>query len=288
MDNTRTRLLLVANIQNDENSKRYLAKIEDFVKKDPKCWDVIVDLGGQYFFNLIKNNASSADFNQYFGIFQNITRYIPYSVVVNDISILKGTIGVENKKNIFFNTYSAQIRYLQNEKITKENTKIGEELFTQCENELVTSRIVLTNTPFYCSSNEDSCMSLAKQNRDNYLTVFVKNRVELVISGFGEAYERSYPMLINGSHTNTNDSSTFEAKNGTVVYITLNGPRESRIMNKEKYVIKSSHRQSFGLLDFDNQYEIFYQELGIDGERIDQIRIKLFHQQDDKGKNSVS
>jgi hypothetical protein len=63
-------------------------------------------------------------------MFEGITKYIPYSLVAPNTLDSRNVFGVPKEKYSFLNTYSTQIRYLQNENASKAQNATNEKLFT--------------------------------------------------------------------------------------------------------------------------------------------------------------
>jgi hypothetical protein len=105
------KLIIVTNVSPDGYSKQYLDSIEDYVFKHSPSVDAIIDLGSEYLFDLIKNKADVDKFNEYFGLFENATKNIPYKLAISDIPESLKSLGIDDE--VMLTTQNAQIRFLQ-------------------------------------------------------------------------------------------------------------------------------------------------------------------------------
>lgn len=116
----------------------------------------------------------------------------------------------------------------------------------------------------------------ADDNRMTYESQINKMEVDLVVSAFGERYERSYPIY-EGVHTPLDNSMEFEQVIDTAVYITLNGPKKGSdlLFTKSPSIVVSSPLPSFGVLDISSKSMLSYTQYSIEHEIIDVFKMEI-------------
>lgn len=102
-------------------------------------------------FDLLRNNATEAELSNYFGLFDEIVQYVPYSVVISSrFDKINAVLGTKATAHSFLNLNEAQIRYVQNEfHPYSQSENFKETLFEDPNSALNKTRIVFANTPFY-------------------------------------------------------------------------------------------------------------------------------------------
>ena len=216
-------------------------------------------------------------------MFEGITKYIPYSLVAPNALDSRNVFGVPKEKYSFLNTYSTQIRYLQNENAANAHNETNEKLFTDWEYARDRSRIIFTNTPFYCSANNDTCQGNSNTNRKNYEDTIVENDVVLVISGFGPDYERTFPVQ-NQQFERVDNEYNFASVKSKPTYITINGPVEGDGVSQKPWITHKSPEPSFGVLKIESNTEIVYEELNSKYGSVDYFKLKLQKHEEELGK----
>lgn len=137
---------------NTNETKDYLDSVLDLIKFNPTDYDMIVDFGGQYLFTIILSHDQEF-IRQYFEMLEEITKYVPYVLVLNDFNGIFHDISLTNSTNLtFINTDDVQIKLLQN-KYAKYAS--DEQLFKNYFSKIDRIRVLFTNTPFYCSGGSD-------------------------------------------------------------------------------------------------------------------------------------
>jgi len=265
---------LVTNIDLRADSTDFLASIEALVRNSPQEYDGIIDFGSEYLFDLISEDASDDKYNEYFQRFEAISKYIPYSLVAEEYTA-SGRTPSDEEWGTFLNTNHVQIRYLQTEGM-KADPKVAsaEDLFENYESANGRSRILFTNSPFYCSSKDSVCSKSGDNNRYKYEQAIVENDVDLIISGFGSEYERTYPVF-EGTTTNIDDSADFEQEISYPVYITLNGPKGTHgsLTQKQPISLELSSEPSFGILEIKSNTSISFTQYSVDQDQVDHFNM---------------
>jgi hypothetical protein len=223
------------------------------IEENPGEYDAIIDLGSDYFFSDLQNSASSL--SSYFNLFEGIMSSIPYMIVAEHIPKANELLGWEmaNPGNIL-STKDSEIRFLQYKGYKNNNKEFYvEDLFADYYSAEGKSRIVMTNTPFYCSPDVEACKKTADHNLYNYEQSIVDNDVDLVISGFGEEYERTFPIF-DSEIEEIPDKYEFDGVSKSPVYLTINGPKEtlSSVTAKKTWTASLSSEMTFGILEVSN------------------------------------
>lgn len=238
------------------------------MKTNPKDYDAIIDFGSPYLFTKLQETSTTSSLDSYFNLFAGITKYIPYSLVASDIQNAESNLGWTKGWNSFINTNTTQIRLLQT--VSSKADPKSDKVFSEYGSAQNRTRIVFTNTPFYCSSQSTECTNKADENRNAYEKSIIENDVDLVISGFGSEYERTYP-LSEGNFEKIPNRVEFEEKLSMPVYITLNGPRgDLKTLTKKKdHSVELSSEPTFGILELDSNEQISFTQFSADHNEID-------------------
>lgn len=255
----------------------FLKSIEDEIKANPGEYDAIIDFGSVYLFTELQNNPNPEVLQSYFKNFDEILKYIPYSLVADNIPEAQKLLGWHKSKNgNVLNNENVEIRYLQTELKGHKNVYEAEDLFPDYESANGRARIVFANTPFYCSVDNTEWNKMAENNRFNFEQAIVDNDVDLVISGFGEEYERTLP-LYEGIYENLLNTNQFEEETGMPVYITLNGPNsnEKSLAKKKTFSVMKSSKMSYGILEINSQDSIVYTQYSTNKTEIDKFTMTL-------------
>jgi hypothetical protein len=92
---------------------------------------------------------------------------------------------------------------------------------------------MITEQPFYCSGNSQSCLAEASDNRLQFENELIQGGVALVISKGGERYERTHPIANGETVESTN--TRVEVTLDNPIYITMNGISVNQI-RREEYI----------------------------------------------------
>lgn len=255
----------------------FLKSIEDEIKANPGEYDAIIDFGSVYLFTELQNNPNPEVLQSYFKNFDGILKYIPYSLVADNIPEAQKLLGwAKNKNGNVLNNDNVEIRYLQTELTSHKKAYEAEDLFPMYESANGRARIVFANTPFYCSVDNTECNKMADSNRASFEQAIIYNDVDLVVSGFGEEYERTLPMY-EGIYENLLNTSQFVEEAGMPVYITLNGPNsnEKSLANKKTFSVIKSSQMSYGVLEINSLDSIVYTQYSTNKTEIDRFTMAL-------------
>lgn len=94
-------------------------------------------------------------------------------------------------------------------------------------------KVLLADKPFYCSSVTSECFEIGKKQNAIFEDTILEHKVDLVISGGNDYYERTFPVMHNSAQPFP-DSSLYENPNFPT-YVSLNGgkggvPRNSNLI----------------------------------------------------------
>jgi hypothetical protein len=245
------------------NSKQYLNSIGDYVLKHSPQIDAIIDLGSEYIFDLLRNKAEVEKLHDYFGLFENATKNIPYKLAVRDIPESLKSLGIDNE--VMLTTKNAQIRFFQNYDEEDED-----ELFPQWDHEF--TKILFSNKV------------LDKTESQNGINVYHLNEifsdqiskigVSMVITGSNTDYSRDFPAL-DGSRDKNKELHVFEYKGDYTTYININGSNENHAKsNVDVNTASNSGIPSFGVLTI-NQDSLKFELITEGHIQMDYVTIKL-------------
>jgi hypothetical protein len=273
MDKEKTKFLIISNIYPDQESKDFLAAVEAVIKVGD--FDAVIDLGGSHFDQIAKDEQKQA-LDEYFTLFEGISDYVPYAIVSDYFNYADDILGWSTNKLSFIHTKSSQILMVDTQKSASQGKVTTEELFSKYDSSQGRMRIILTSSPFYCSNELVVCSKVGKNNIDNYENAFIENDVDLVISGSGYEYERSFPVS-EGKSQNIENKSKFSEVASKPVYITINGAygRDGTSTMSKEFSAKLSSKQSYGILEIKTNSTVIYTQYTKNHDSIDHFQMEI-------------
>ncbi|CDW81089.1 UNKNOWN [Stylonychia lemnae] len=140
--------------------------------------------------------------------------------------------------------------------------------------------IMILDRPIYCSSLNDACTSDAMVIKNAYLEFINKGQLDLIISGRGEYYERTFPKY-EFKHTESEDPTKF-INPEYPIYININGPKiasksDEWTFQKQQWSAFIRKIRTFGQLTITagllNKVELTYNQYNDNGTEVDQLTI---------------
>lgn len=213
--------------------------------------------------------------DEYFTMFEGLTSHVPLVLVGDNFEYADDVLGWREGMGRFLHTKDAQILMLDTQRNQKGKVE-AEELFGEYDSSKGRVRIVLSSSPFYCSNELVVCTKVGKSNIDNYENAFIENDVDLVISGSGYEYERSFPVS-EGQSQNIENKSKFSEVISKPVYITVNGAmgRDETFTKNKDFSAQLSPRESYGVLELKNNKTVVYTQYTIGHDAIDHFEMEI-------------